>query len=202
MSISEADRHQLIRLLSEAITPEGAALLMEHLPPVGWADVATKRDVDALAAITKRDLDAHAALTKKDLDAHAALTMKDLDAHAARTKQDLDAHAQWFTAALQEQGASLRSELAEQGASLRLEMAELGASLRSELAEQGASLRSDIATLAERFEATDAKIDASKYEVLATLRQDMLLQTRTFVLANVAGILTAVGLAFAAAKIA
>ena len=50
MSISEADRHQLIRLLSEAITPKGAALLMEHLPPVGWADVATKRDLDVLAA--------------------------------------------------------------------------------------------------------------------------------------------------------
>ncbi len=86
--------------------------------------------------------------------------------------------------------------------SLRSEMAEQGASLRSEMAEQGASLRSDIAVLAERFEATDAKIDASKYEVLATLRQDMLLQTRTFVLANVAGIFTAVGLAFAAAKLA
>ena len=56
--------------------------------------------------------------------------------------------------------------------------------------------------LAERFEATDARIDASKYEVLATLRQDMLAQTRTFVLANVAGIFTAVGLAFAAAKLA
>jgi hypothetical protein len=91
--------------------------------------------------------------------------------------------------------------MAELGGSLRSEMAELGGSLRSEMAELGGSLRSDIAVLAERFEATDAKIDASKYEVLATLRQDMLAQTRTFVLANVAGIFTAVGLAVAAAKL-
>jgi lambda repressor-like predicted transcriptional regulator len=190
MSISEADRHQLVRLLSEAITPKGAALLMEHLPGVGWADVATKRDLDALAALTKRDLDAHAALTKKDLDAHARSFAAALQQQGASLRAEMA-----------EQGSSLRAEMAEQGASLRAEVAEQGASLHAEMAEQGASLRSYIAVLAERFEATDAKIDASRYEVLATLRQDMLLQTRTFVLANVAGIFTAVGLAFAAAKL-
>jgi hypothetical protein len=41
---------------------------MEYLPPVGWADVATKRDLDQLAAMTKRDLDQFAAMTKRGLD--------------------------------------------------------------------------------------------------------------------------------------
>jgi hypothetical protein len=29
---------------------------MEHLPPVGWAEVATKRDIDALSVAISRDI--------------------------------------------------------------------------------------------------------------------------------------------------
>ena len=69
MAITEENRHQLYRRLEEVLGHEEATTMMEHLPPVGWADVATKRDLDANAALTKRDLDAHATLTKRDLDA-------------------------------------------------------------------------------------------------------------------------------------
>jgi len=43
--------------LEELLGPDPAAILMEHLPPVGWGDVATKRDLDQHAAVAKRDLD-------------------------------------------------------------------------------------------------------------------------------------------------
>jgi hypothetical protein len=48
MSISEQSRHQLYQRLEEILGPGPAATLMEHLPPVGWSDVATKRDLEAL----------------------------------------------------------------------------------------------------------------------------------------------------------
>jgi hypothetical protein len=35
---------------------EDASTLMEHLPPVGWADVATKRDLEMLRLEWRADL--------------------------------------------------------------------------------------------------------------------------------------------------
>lgn len=48
MGLTEQSRHQLYKHLEELMGAEDAGVLMEHLPPVGWADVATKRDLDML----------------------------------------------------------------------------------------------------------------------------------------------------------
>lgn len=111
MALDERARHELFLRLEAVLGAEPAETLMEMMPPVGWADVATKRDLDAL-----------------------------------EERMDL------------------------------------------------------------RFEAVDQKFDAFKHELLATLRGEMLTavttQTRTLVLANLGAVLSAAGLAFAAAKLA
>ena len=48
MVLDERARHELFLRLEQALGSESAETLMELLPPVGWADVATKRDLDAL----------------------------------------------------------------------------------------------------------------------------------------------------------
>lgn len=48
MVVDERSRHQLYRRLEEVLGPEAATTLIEHLPPVGWADVATRHDLGAL----------------------------------------------------------------------------------------------------------------------------------------------------------
>jgi hypothetical protein len=48
MVLDERSRHELYLKLEQVLGPEPAQTLMEHLPPVGWADVATKRDLDQL----------------------------------------------------------------------------------------------------------------------------------------------------------
>ena len=50
MAITEESRHQLFQRLESVLGLEQATTLMEHPPPVGWADVATKRDLDMLEA--------------------------------------------------------------------------------------------------------------------------------------------------------
>jgi hypothetical protein len=48
MVVDDRSRHELYRRLEEVLGLEAATTLIEHLPPVGWADVATKADVAAL----------------------------------------------------------------------------------------------------------------------------------------------------------
>ncbi|MGB3056443.1 MAG: hypothetical protein WBB52_16475, partial [Acidimicrobiales bacterium] len=44
-AITEQSRHDLYVRLEAALGAQEATTLMEHLPPVGWADVSTRTDV-------------------------------------------------------------------------------------------------------------------------------------------------------------
>jgi transcriptional regulator NrdR family protein len=48
MVVDERSRHELSRRLEEVLGTEAATTLIEHLPPVGWAEVVTKHDLAAL----------------------------------------------------------------------------------------------------------------------------------------------------------
>ena len=48
MTVSESDRHELYARLEEVIGKEHTETIMSLLPPVGWADVATKHDLAEL----------------------------------------------------------------------------------------------------------------------------------------------------------
>jgi len=50
MAIDERARHELFSRLESVLGPDAAETLMTHLPPVGWADVATKHDLQQLEA--------------------------------------------------------------------------------------------------------------------------------------------------------
>ena len=54
VTITEESRYQLHKRLEESLGATNAGTLMALLPPVGWADVATKSDLNALR--TEMDL--------------------------------------------------------------------------------------------------------------------------------------------------
>ncbi|MDQ1517740.1 MAG: hypothetical protein QOE80_3570 [Actinomycetota bacterium] len=53
MVLDERARHELFLRLEQVLGPASAETLMELMPPVGWADVATKRDLDGLEERTE-----------------------------------------------------------------------------------------------------------------------------------------------------
>ena len=57
MVLDERSRHELYLRLAEALGEQAATTLMDHLPPVGSADVATKRDLQVLEASLRRDIE-------------------------------------------------------------------------------------------------------------------------------------------------
>ncbi len=58
MSITEASRFQLRTAIGQILSEEAADTLMERLPPGGWADVATKTDLQHLRDELKDDMHA------------------------------------------------------------------------------------------------------------------------------------------------
>ena len=57
MANNEDDRFRLHQHLEEVLGRDDANTLMEHLPPTGWANVATKDDVEHLRVSTTHHLD-------------------------------------------------------------------------------------------------------------------------------------------------
>ncbi len=50
MATSASARHHLFRTLESVLGDEDAATLMDHLPPGGWDEVATKTDLREVAS--------------------------------------------------------------------------------------------------------------------------------------------------------
>ena len=86
MATTEQDRFRLHQRLEAVLGAQEAATLMEHLPPVGWAGVATKRDLDHFA--TANEL-GHDNLGSR-IDALATASNREHESLAARIEARLE----------------------------------------------------------------------------------------------------------------
>lgn len=177
MTITEETRHRLYLRLEEVLGSDEAATLMGHLPPVGWADVATRRDLDHLAELLQADLEHHTASTKHDIE---------------RVETSLRGE-------LKQVETSLRSDFERAHIALRSDLEQADTALRGDFG----SLRSEL----ERLEATTTagfEKCATKSDLVALgneIRVELFREQRTLLLAILASNSALVGLAFAAARL-
>lgn len=135
MAITEESRHQLYTRLDDVLGPQEANTLMEHLPPVGWADVATKQDLDhlhlrlsgdmavqfAAAAADRHTLRSEMAAMDVALRTEMAAEFTSVRVDATELRRDMDAG---FSAVRHEMAtgfSALRYEIENQGNLWRLE---------------------------------------------------------------------------------
>jgi len=89
MTITESRRHRLHEALIHKLGEEEASTLMEYLPPVGWADVATKSDLESLRVATSADIENLRVVTSADIENFRVATKSDFESLRAATSADI-----------------------------------------------------------------------------------------------------------------
>lgn len=80
MAITEQSRRELYQRLDEVLGDEHATTLMEHLPPTGWADVATRQDLAQLEERLTLRFDRELARVEFSLNERMSALERDLTA--------------------------------------------------------------------------------------------------------------------------
>ncbi|MGH8899182.1 MAG: hypothetical protein ACRDZ4_19680 [Egibacteraceae bacterium] len=163
MVVDERARHELFDRLEDVLGAEHAVTVMEHLPPVGWADVATKHDLSAQIGLARRDLAAEIGLVRRDLSAEIGLVRRDLAALEERLDLRIEGLSQEFRSEI----GSVRQELRSGIGSVRQELRSGIGSVRLEMSEMK---QETIAVLrAELSNALTAQTRTLMFTVLAAL---------------------------------
>ena len=100
MAVDERSRHALHSKLEKMLGEEEAVTLMELVPPVGWGEVATRRDLDAL----RGDMDA----LRSDFRDFRKAIRSDLGGVREETKNDVGDFRTAFTRDIDDIKSSIR----------------------------------------------------------------------------------------------
>jgi hypothetical protein len=93
MAVDERSRRVLYDRLEEVLGVGQGDTLMQYLPPVGWAEVATRRDVEESAAAVRRNIvevDQRLSQRFDRLDAELAHRFASIDARFDRLEDRLE----------------------------------------------------------------------------------------------------------------
>ena len=109
MTTTDNDRRILHSAFEKACGPRPAEILMEHLPPAGWRDLATKSDVESASLLLRTDMEVEFANVRTEMRTEFA---------KIRTE-------------MRTEFANVRTEMRTEFANIRTEMADLRTELVS-----------------------------------------------------------------------
>jgi hypothetical protein len=137
MSITDRQRLKLLRTLETVIGPEDASTLMDHLPPVTWANVATVDHVSAIGDQTTKTL-------RSEMQVLSTQLRSEMSELRVELRSDMTVLSNQLRSEMSQLGTELRSEMNQLGTELRSEMNEFGIQLRSEIDQHGSRLEAII----------------------------------------------------------
>ena len=136
MTITEAARHLMHDSFISQHGEEVAAVIMEHLPPLGWSDVARSSDVGAV----RFDMDREFLVLRSDMNREFAAVRSDMDREFAAVRSEIAT----LRSDMDREFLALRSDMDREFAAVRSEMAAGFAAVRSEMAVGFAELRAEM----------------------------------------------------------
>jgi len=102
---------------------EVADIIMEHLPPEGWGDLATKKELAEQGRLLRSDLETQGLLLRRDFETQGLLLRRDLETQMSQLRDELRGDM-----------SQLRDELRSEMSQLRDGMSKLTSELKVELA--------------------------------------------------------------------
>ena len=89
MTSTDNDRRILHSAFERACGPRPAEILMEHLPPAGWRDLATKSDVESASLLLRTDMEVEFADVRTEMRTEFANVRAEMKAEFANVRTEI-----------------------------------------------------------------------------------------------------------------
>ena len=89
MTSTDNDRRILHSAFERACGPRPAEILMEHLPPAGWRDLATKSDVESASLLLRTEMRTEFANVRAEMKAEFANVRAEMKSEFANVRTEM-----------------------------------------------------------------------------------------------------------------